>query len=145
MGQINKHKKSFFLSLFTLFIFNIHNSKKRRNKLEGKKHLFENRLVEIRSGIIRHSNDIRTIKKAIVNEKDNTEQKIKLITEKIDEIKKNYETQISQVQPLDCTYQEDKDFVSLKNFIGMDNGKIIGCYIIHNTEITSIISANQKM
>jgi len=39
-----------------------------------------------------------------------------------------------QIQPLLTSFRQDDEFIPLKTFMGLQYEKIVGCYVIHNTE-----------
>lgn len=134
ISKIENYKSSLLLNFITLFLYAAFHSTKRKIRLEKKKQniilLLENNQLEIdnRNNLIaKIRNDINIAQEVAASE-------IQSIKTKIDDIKREYETHISQIQVLDSTYQDDNTFVSLKKFIGFDYEKIIGCYVIHNTE-----------
>lgn len=134
IAKIDTHKKSFIFSLITFFIYNLCNSKNRRQRLEKIKALLDSRLSDIQSQINALSIQIKNLNEKITISKTNAKEQVKSTLEKIDALKLNYETQLSEVQTLDSSYQADKEFLPLKNYIGLDYELIIGCYIVHNVE-----------
>lgn len=57
----------------------------------------------------------------------------KIWTEK-NELTNNYKTNITMIKPLPNKIAQDKSFIMLNSFNGLEYEKIIGVYIIHNRE-----------
>lgn len=134
LQKIENHKKSAVLSIFTFFIYNLLNSNWRKQRLLKKKETFESNRDALTSRIAEFHAEIEKTNEQINQEKEELKKKCDKIASDIAALKLKYEDDISRIEPLDVTYNENADFVPLKNFNGLEYEKIIGCYIIWNTE-----------
>lgn len=132
--KIEKAKKSFVKSLFTLFIYNYLISQKRKLKLQSKQERHENlisslmeNMKTIEALIKENKVSIDVFKAEIASQvkKHETDTKQELIV---------YQEKLSEIIPLPSNYNDDRTFVPLKKIVGFEYEKIIGCYIIHNKE-----------
>ena len=134
ISKIDKAKKSVFLSLMTLGIYNYRISKKRRNILCKKSQKYDNEVRCIQCEISqkeKDNNDLLFEKNAIQELMNNREKELHFL---LSEEKKTYEMKLRQVKPLEIVYKHNRSFVLLKNIAGLEYEKIVGCYVIHNRE-----------
>lgn len=132
--KIENSTPSFFKSLFTLFIYSYLISQKRKNKLYVKKEATDNLIASLLKSI--------KLKEASIKEFENKisilKEEIALQLTKYEVDKKQelilYQEKLSEIIPLPSNYENDNTFIPLKKLIGFDYEKIIGCYVIHNTE-----------
>jgi hypothetical protein len=134
LSKIQNHKKSVFLSICTLFIFNYLNSKARIRKLQNRQVKFNNLLTAAQQNIEICKTNIVNAKNGIKLQTDNYNQALTAKRSAMERLAKNHDLLIRDIEPLDDYYNEDKEFISIKSLKGLEYEKIIGCYVIHNTE-----------
>ena len=61
-------------------------------------------------------------------------EKEKEIQIKKQNVKNEYNKNVSEIVPLPCEIDKDENFKPLKQFCGLEYEKIIGVYVIHNKE-----------
>lgn len=132
--RINNSKPSIILYIITLSIYYFLTSPKRLTHLNNK--------ADALSDYINNQNiEIQNLNKQILDNNinvDSINRKIQSIKSDYDDKKKRvrgrYISKIERIQPLEETLTEEDKFTPLKNFVGYEYQKIIGCYIIRNTE-----------
>lgn len=131
--KIKDHKPRLILSIITLginaFLFSNYRERKLQRKLEEKRESLNN----VQSEIDSINNEIKDIRAAQDIGKTKKNKDISDIRHKINELVKIHDEELRLIEPLSITV-ETSDFTPLKRFIGLEYQKIIGCYIIHNTE-----------
>ena len=132
--KIKTSKKSLIKSLFTIFIYSYLISQKRQSKLQLKKESNDRIIASLIESI--------KTKELLIKEMEDKigflNKKISLQIERHEITKKNelilYQEKLSEIIPLPSNYEEHDIFIPLKKLVGFDYEKIIGCYVIHNTE-----------
>lgn len=133
-NKVNTSKRTAVKYIFTLFIYAYWISNYRVNKMNVKD-------TAIRHNIENCSNLIRKKEQAIQNFDYEIKQLQNTISSSKEELRKKTQREYNelkklqqQITPLPTTVSEDNNFVSLKSINGISYIKIIGCYIIRNTE-----------
>lgn len=92
----------------------------RLNKANNDKKMLENLIKDIKS-------TVSQITTAINNNTNQVKAKIKAV-------KDSYVRECDKIKPLDVEIKKDSNFMPLKSLVGIEYEKIVGCYIIRNTE-----------
>ena len=92
----------------------------RLNKANNDKKMLENLIKDIKSIVAQ-------ITTAINNKTNQVKAKIKAV-------KDSYVREYDKIKPLDVEIKKDSNFMPLKSLVGIEYEKIVGCYIIRNTE-----------
>ncbi len=130
----NKH-----IILFSILTFGIHailHSKKRVKKLNEKLEKTSQHIDDLIENGQSLQKQVSDCEKNINKRNNNIAEFEAERDDKIASIRSEYQARISQVDPLPTTVSlaHDSGFVPLKKFAGMTYEKIIGCYVIRNTE-----------
>ena len=122
--------------IFSLGIYAIVKSKRRRKRYELKAKNLDNNITALYKDIdfideenTRFENDIISIKKSL-------DETIEKKNQYIRTIEQDYNDRINNIQPLPTTVNDIlfNDFIQLKDFNGIKHERIIGCYVIRNKE-----------
>ena len=134
ISKIENSKKSIWKSIITLFLYNYYKSNRRKQKLYSKNSKYENKIKELEqknsedeTKILELKNQMNIMRRSLKKKCDEILKKRDILTTELNE-------NISKVQSLKTEIETDSSFISLKKYIGLDYQKIIGCYIIHNTQ-----------
>ncbi|AWW06120.1 MAG: hypothetical protein [Caudoviricetes sp.] len=134
MQKIANAKKSVFLSLITLFIYNYLKSNHRKKKLSIKQNALQTNIDKLNKSIQVKKDTIYDLKQ----ENKNLEQNYLAKKDEIEIIKqettKIFRSKSQKIKPLPTNFSVSNDFIPLSSLCGLEYEKIIGCYIIHNKE-----------
>lgn len=134
INKIKGRKNNIFLSLLTLFIYDTAKSKRRITKLSTKLSVLEKEKATTESQIVLDQNQITSLQNAMLEHKSHFDKEDQKIYQTIASIHKEYVNQLKNVFPLNISYEENLDFIPLKDFLGFEYQQITGCYIIWNSE-----------
>lgn len=134
INKIDTAPKSIFLNLITLFIYKYLTSDKRKQKLLNKQNELINLISVLKDTISQRQNDIEQEEFAINSLKEQLSIKKLEYEKKREKERINLVEKLNQVQKLSFEIFNNDSFIPLKNFIGFEYEKIIGCYVIHNKE-----------
>lgn len=130
--KLEKNQRSVFLVIITFGLYLLAFTKKRYLRLRDKRKSHCSELEEIIKNIAEYNQKILQIQQTQKQDTQILKENFAQINAQIVELNKLLELQLKEVQTLPCTYKEDSSFISLKQFIGLEYEKIIGCYIIQN-------------
>ena len=133
INWISLKKKSVFLMIITFGIYYYLISEKRKKKLEEKESILKKSIQEINKEISRCEKSIKECEKDIKGAEDGICEYRIHHEDMMEEKFLEYNERVDRVKSLDSTVTHD-DFIKLKDFAGLKQEKIIGCYIIHNME-----------
>lgn len=132
--KIESAKKSFLKNIFSLFIYNYLISNKRKKKIENKIinldtiiDIMNKEIISIEKKITTKNNEILSLQEEIEVKKEKTKNLKQIELDLCSKL-------ILQVLPLPENLTEVNGFIPLKTFVGYENKKIVGCYIIKNKE-----------
>jgi len=132
-----KNKSHYIIfSILTFGIWCIFHSKRLINKLISIIDLLEKEIIKNNSLIEMEENMCAELNKKINEYSAVINNEIKERDEMIEQVNLKYKSKIQEVEPLlvSTTDITNKDFISLKKFCGLNYEKLIGCYVIRNTE-----------
>lgn len=109
-------------------------SAKREERLTKKQEKWERICAEFEVKMNSLLSEIQTIERQIVALDEAFKTETQKIDDKIHALYQECTANERQIKALPITFQQDNTFIPLKTFIGMKYEKIVGCYIIHNTE-----------
>ncbi|MDR1673982.1 MAG: GIY-YIG nuclease family protein, partial [Oscillospiraceae bacterium] len=132
--KIHIHKKSVLISIFTFFIYSFLNSSKRERYLTKKQEKLEQIYGDLENQINSQKSEISAIQSKIDLLGENVKAEIQELDKQVLSLNIEYGINIKQITPLLTSFEKDNDFIPLKVLCGMKYEKIVGCYIIHNTE-----------
>lgn len=135
IDKFNNHQKNFFLSVITFGIYSYLGSQHRISKLNIRQKHFTN-LVDYYLKIINDLNsEIYKFQAASNAEKKKYQAYEQNIETVIRDLRAEWNQKILNVTSLPTNViNNDDKFTSLKSIAGMTYEKIIGCYVIRNTE-----------
>lgn len=134
--KTQQHKKNIFFSIITLFIYCYFGSNKRLTTLQKKRDA-------VYGSVDNYCHKISEMQKGVSQlEIANTESKKKhqelsaQVKETIASLREECDLKIKEVPSLPTNFSSNNEepFIPLKSLAGMSYEKIIGCYIIRNTE-----------
>ncbi len=117
------------LGFYQLFRTSSHiaSLEKKIQKLENLSQTHKDAIEDLKNTIIKKKNEIEI-------KKTSTRDKVKKIDEEIAALEARTNEAIKGVVPLTVDFEDDNEFMPLKRFIGIPYEKIVGCYIIKNTQ-----------
>lgn len=134
LNKIQTAKNIILKTIFTLGIYKIFISDRRKLTMTSKLVEVNNYIMEIQDKILNNRNQIKNCE-AIINEcRLGIVENGKKFEQKKNELTNNYKTNITMIKPLPNKIAQDKSFIMLNSFNGLEYEKIIGVYIIHNRE-----------
>ncbi len=134
LNKIQTAKNIILKTVFTLGIYKIFISDRRKLTMTSKLVEVNNYIMEIQDKILNNRNQIKNCE-AIINEcRLGIVENGKKFEQKKNELTNNYKTNITMIKPLPNKIAQDKSFIMLNSFNGLEYEKIIGVYIIHNRE-----------
>lgn len=133
--KISNSKKSIFKSVFTIFIYNYLISNYRKQRLVRLKKKYANIVINFAKKIIDNYKQVENITKEILETNFDIQEQENLFNKKKQAIFKEYEDKLLLITKLPTEISNsDQDFIPLKETLGLEYQKIIGCYIIKNVE-----------
>ena len=127
-------KRSIFLYIITLGFYKYYCSMQRRSNLERRLLKIKESIFDLEQRIKWFEDNNDKYNNAINEYNENKLQKEYEIKELKAKEQIKYNEKLNAIRPLDCHIRADKSFKPLKDIIGYEYQKIIGCYIIHNKE-----------
>ena len=133
---VEDKKHRIIYSILTLGVYLLFCTEKHISVLYEKKSRVEEELKEINKGIDEKKSTVRNLKRDKEAKIEQSASLKKEKEEKIRSIKNGYNEKINAIEPLPTSVEPDLSdvFVPLKTLCGMNYEKIVGCYVIRNTE-----------
>ncbi len=132
--RAQRRNKSLFLNIVTFFIYAYICSDRYKSKLELKLKEVDNLITRLEEKIAKYnadsSNESCKLNEQLTALNDLREQARQLEQSELEQLNQR----ISEITPLVTDIDNSSDFVPLRDFLGMEYSKIVGCYIIRNNE-----------
>jgi len=109
-------------------------STKREQRLLKKQEKWGQICADVENQINNHLSKVRVIELQIGVLDENFKSDTQKLDNQAEALHQEYIASKKQIQPLITTFQQDNEFIPLKTFMGIKYEKIVGCYVIHNTE-----------
>ena len=132
--NIENSKNSFIKSIFTLFIYSLWRSKKRKDKLIKKEKEFAEKILDLSQKKEDKDKIRKSIKREIEYIKKQISEKCNKKEDEKKEKKSLLQEQLLKIKPLDVDISNNASFTPLQRIAGIEYKKITGCYVIHNIE-----------
>ncbi len=132
-----RSKKHFVLfSILSFGVYALLHSQRRITRLENLLNRISNSIEQTIISISSIEELIRKTNECINDHLERIKNNKKKEGKEIQEIKINYSMEVSRVEPLPTALMESTrdTFIPLKQLCGMNYEKIVGCYVIRNTE-----------
>lgn len=134
LTKIEHRKKSIFFSIITFGIYTYCISEKRKTKIKTQIETANTIVREIENEINSYNNEKSILKKKIKEISKATKDLELRTDETLKEENRIFTEKCNQIEPLQTAVTNDDKFIPLKNLSGLTQEKLIGCYIIRNTE-----------
>lgn len=132
LNKISNAKKSIVKTIFSLFIYNILTSQKRKSKFQAKCDRQQKVIDALNAHIDSLDKTIVGIENKISIVKSERDDKIAQLEQKKKEAYDTYTEKLQLITSLPIDIDSKNEFIPLKKLIGYEYSKIIGCYVIHN-------------
>lgn len=144
ISKIDVHKPRIIILIFTVGFNHLLYTKSRREKLSKNRDNLQEISNAKKESIDNIKLNIEKIEEYKNIEKEKYLEKVENIEKTIASIREDCNDRLKTVQKLPTTYKPDLSFVPLKDFMGFDYEKIIGCYVIQNTENEKVYVGQSK-
>lgn len=134
IARIENSKSNGFKIIFSFGLFYYFSSQKRKEKIKSSLLNIEREICVLNQKILENEENIDKNDILIKNCVFSIREKEKEIQIKKQNVKKEYNKNVSEIVPLPCEIDKDENFKPLKQFCGLEYEKIIGVYVIHNKE-----------
>ena len=128
------HKASLIKSIFSFCIYRYFGSQKRLAILDKKRERLSKTLDSLSDASRKIKAEISLIEDEIKNKKRIFEEEKQQIENTVRDLRAECSKKLQEVTPLPTSYIEEEKFTPLKKLLAWEYEKIVGCYIIRNTE-----------
>lgn len=132
--EIATRKVPVYKSIFSFGICNLIHSKKRQKRLDKKIVVIKNNISTFNSLLDTTSKNIIENSKKLENYITSAKKQRTKLHDEIKYFKNEEQTRIKKIQSLTTVNLDNDKFMPLKDIVNIDYVKIIGCYVIKNTE-----------